>query len=221
MLIKLGEHDHLARLLMFMVLGEQMAHDCARAQLSLTPNPKMKKFLASQARQEKSHAIVFQWAIHWLTPHTPDRAPVSEYMRPYRELLEAAIGRKDLAETLLAEQIILEGLGEAILQKLEAGLVKRGAPFRRLRNTLIHQEEAHHLFGVRVLSRMVDRGETDYAGLNDRAQEYLPIAKSLLFSVHEIFASIDENTQEYWDGFLRTLPPWLHRSVSQSSQAVA
>ncbi len=221
MLVKHGEHDHLARLLMFMVLGEQMAHDCARAQIHMAPENSMKTFLASQARQERSHAVIFQWAIRCLTSHSPAQSLITERMQPYRQLLEDAIQRQDYAETLLAEQIILEGLGEAILKKLETGLVKRGAPFRRLRNTLIHQEEAHHQFGVRMLARIVEKDETDYAKLYRKAQTYLPVAKTLLFSVQETFALIDENAQEYWDGFLNTLPPWLHQPFHPQVQSVA
>ena len=133
MLIKPGEHAHLAQLLSFMELGEQLAHDCAQTQCALAPERGMQTFLAGQARQEGYHAIAFQGAIRWLTPKTHQPSPVSDHMNQYRKLLEAAIARQDFVETLLAEQIILEGLGEAILKKLEAGLVKRGAPFCRLR----------------------------------------------------------------------------------------
>ena len=54
MLIKPGEHAHLAQLLRFMELGEQLAHDCAQTQCALVPERGMQTFLAGQARQEKS-----------------------------------------------------------------------------------------------------------------------------------------------------------------------
>jgi hypothetical protein len=137
-------------------------------------------------------------------------------MNTYRGLLEAAIDRQDFVETLLAEQIILEGLGEAILKKIEAGLVKRGAPFQRLRRMLIHQEEAHHQFGLRILTKMLDRDEESYETLRDRTREYLPLAKTLLFSTEEAFYSIDEDPQEFWDDFYRNLPVWLQAPISAS-----
>ncbi len=210
MLVKSGEHRHLAELLTFMVMGEQLAHDCARAQCTLTPEQSMQTFLAGQARQEAYHAIVFQGAIRWLAPRSYPTSCVSIHLNHYRQLLEAAIARQDIAETLIAEQIILEGLGEAILKKLEAGLVKRGAPFQRLRRILIHQEEAHRQFGLRALSKMVDRGEESYESLSQRTHTYLPLAKTLLFSTQEAFYAIDENPQEYWDQFSDNLPSWLH-----------
>ncbi len=219
MLIKSGEHAHLAQLLTFMVLGEQLAHDCAQAQVSLAPERGMQTFLAGQARQEGYHAFAFQGAIRWLTPQDKHPSPMSEHMKTYRDLLEAAINRRDFAETLLAEQIILEGLGEAILKKIEAGLVKREAPFQRLRRMLIHQEEAHHQFGLRILSKMLERNEESYDTLRDRTKGYLPLAKTLIFSAQEAFYSIDEDPQEYWDDFYQNLPGWLHTNSSQLIQS--
>jgi len=218
MLIKSGEHSHLAHLLTFMVLGEQLAHDCAQAQVSLTPERGIQTFLAGQSRQEGYHALAFQGAIRWLTPHAKHPSPMSEHMNTYRGLLEAALARKDFAETLLAEQIILEGLGEAILKRMEVGLVKRGAPFRKLRRMLIHQEEAHHQFGLRILAKMLERDEESYETLRDRTRAYMPLAHTLLFSAQEAFYSINEDPQDYWDDFLQNLPAWLHTPSSHSMQ---
>ena len=79
-------------------------------------------------------------------------------MGRYRALIEDAIRRGNLAETLMAEQIILEGQGEEILVRIEEGLAKRNAPFERLRCMLLQQEEAHHGFGCRTLDRMFAAG---------------------------------------------------------------
>jgi len=221
MLIKAGEHGHLAQLLTFMVLGEQLAHDCAQAQISLTSEPGQQTFLAGQARQEGYHAMVFQGAIRWLTPRVQHPSLISQHMNNYRGRLESAIARQDFTETLVAEQIILEGLGEAILKKIETGLVKRGAPFQRLRRILIHQEEAHHQFGLRILTKMLERDEVSHDTLRDRTQEYLPLAKTLLFSTQDAFYAIDENPQEYWDAFYQHLPPWLQTTSSPAHQPLS
>ncbi len=215
MFVKPGEHIHLAQLFMFMILDEQLAHDCAQAQISLAPERGMQIFLAGQARQEGYHALAFQGAIRWLTPKSSQSSSISNHMNQYRQLVEAAIVRQDFAETLLAEQIILEGLGEAILKKIEVGLVKRGAPFQRLRRMLIHQEEAHHQFGLRVLSKMIEREEESYDTLRQRTEIYLPLAKTMLFSAQDTFFSIDEDPQQYWDEFHCNLPAWLQTHSQQ------
>lgn len=217
MLIQSGEHKHLAELLTFMVFGERLAHDCARAQVTLTSDKKLQTFFDSQARQEGYHAILFQGAIRWIAPKAQSPSVVSEQMETYRHHINAAIAQQDFAETLLAEQIILEGLGEAILKRIEAGLVKRGAPFQRLRRTLIHQEEAHYQFGLRVLFTMLERDEESYDSLRSRFQKYLAMAHALLFSTQEAFLAIDENPQDYWDDFYEQLPSWLRTESSPSS----
>ncbi|MDR4459569.1 MAG: ferritin-like domain-containing protein [Nitrospirales bacterium] len=216
MLVKLGEHVHLAQLLRFMVLGEQLAHDCAKAQATLVRGPGLQRFLASQAKQEGRHAVVFQWAIQWLAPRGPQSLVISHQMNQYRRLLMTALTRGDVAESLLAEQIILEGLGQAILQRLETGLAKRKAPFRKLRQILLQQEEAHHGFGLRTLNRMADNGHTSIDHLRKLAPAYLELGKSMLFSAQDSFHSIQEDPQEYWQDFQRGLPAWL-REHSQES----
>ena len=215
MLVKTGEHAHLAQLLQFMVLGEQLARDCAKAQSTLARDPGMQTFLAGQSRQEGHHAVIFQWAIHWLTPQTPRSTLISEQMNHYRRFLMAAIQRQDFAESLLAEQIILEGLGEAILQRLEAGLLKRKAPFRTLRHLLILQEQAHHGFGLRTIQRLIANGETSIDRLSERAPVYLHMGKSMLFSAQDSFHAIQEDPREYWKDFQRGLPVWLQEHPTE------
>lgn len=210
--MKSGEHVHLAQLLQFMVLGEQLAHDCAKAQATLVREPGLQRFLAGQAKQEGQHALVFQLASRWLAPRGP-QFQISHQMNQYRRLIMTALTRGDVAESLLAEQIILEGLGQAILQRLETGLLKRGAPFRKLRQRLLQQEEAHHGFGLRTLQRMLNDGHTSTDHLRELAPEYLELGKALLFSVQDSFYCIREDPHEYWEDFQRGLPVWLREHL--------
>ncbi|MBA3964230.1 MAG: long-chain fatty aldehyde decarbonylase [Nitrospirales bacterium] len=216
MLVKPGEHVHLAQLLQFMVLGEQLAHDCAKGQATLVREPGMQRFLAGQAKQEGRHAVVFQWAIRWLAPRGPQSLVISDQMNQYRRLLTSALTRGDVVESLLAEQIILEGLGQAILQRLETGLLKRDAPFRKLRQILLQQEEAHHGFGLRTIKRMVADGHTSIDHMREVAPTYLELGKSMLFSAQDSFHSIQEDPQEYWKDFQRGLPVWLQEHPQDS-----
>ena len=210
MLVKSDERVPLARLLMFMELGEQIAHSCANAQAAIAPEPGMQTFLSGQARQEKFHALSFKWAIGWLAPRHVGPVPFLKPLEQYRQRLDAAIQQKNFIELLLAEQIILEGLGEGILKKIEVGLVKRRAPFQRLRRMLIHQEEAHHAFGNRALRRALDRQETTVEYLRDQAQDYLALAETMMTSVADLFEAIDEDPEEYITAFHEHLPPWLY-----------
>ena len=210
----------MARLLTFIERGERLAHDCAQAQAALAPEAGMRRFLLGQARQEGLHAISFNWAIRWLAPRHVGEAPFLKPFDQYAKRLHAALQRKDFAESLLAEQIVLEGLGEALLKKIEVGMIKRKAPFKKLRRMLLHQEEAHHAFGVRNLQRAIDRQEISTEQLCHQAQEYLLLAESMISSVTDLFDAIDEDPKEYLADFHRHLPSWLNpNSPSGNHQA--
>ncbi len=209
MVVLPGERAPIARLLTFLEHGERIAHDCAKTQAMVVLDPKMQRLLTTQARQEAMHAVVFQGVIAWLAPRHLGDAPFLPALEEYRRLLDEALERGDWIETILAEQVILEGLGEAILTRIEAGLEKREAPFRRLRRMLLHQEEAHHDFGRRVLERMLADGTADLSRLCRRAEHYLALTESMVLTLAQLFDTIDEDAAA-WAADVRTfVPGWL------------
>jgi hypothetical protein len=209
MLVKPDERVPMARLLTLIERGERLAHDCAQAQAALAPEAGMRTFLLGQARQEGFHAVSFKWAIGWLAPRHVGNVPFLQPFDQYAKRLHAALQRDDFAESLLAEQIILEGLGEALLKKIEAGLSTRKAPFNKLRRILIHQEESHHAFGVRVLPLAMSRQEISTQRMRSQAQEYIALAEQMIWSVTDLFDALDEDPMEYLLEFHRHLPIWL------------
>ncbi len=209
MLVSPDEKVPIARLLMFLEHGERMAHDCATAQVSLALESGQQRFLRSQARQETAHALVFQGVVAWLAPRHLGKCPFLPAMEEYRQILRSAINRGDFFETVLAEQVILEGLGEAVLTRIERGLVKRGAPFTRVRRVLLHQEEAHHWFGRRTLERAMADGRVDRETLRHRAEDYLALTDQMVFFLSDLFHSLAEDPRA-WAKDVRTfLPEWL------------
>lgn len=208
MLVRHDERAPIARLLTFLEHGERMAHDCAKAQAALSEDYGTRRFLLSQAKQEAMHAWVFQGAIAWLAPRHLGDSPFLPALEEYRRILDDALARRDLVETFLAEQVILEGVGETVLTRIEQGLVKRAAPFGPLRRILLKQEEAHHGFGCRQLERAIERGETDRATLRQRAQRYLVLTDAMILTLCDLFVSIDEDAVA-WAHDVRTfLPDW-------------
>ena len=208
MLVRPDEKVPIARLLTFLEYGERMAHDCAKTQAALSGDAGARRFLLSQAKQEAMHAVVFQGAIAWLAPKHLRDSPFLPALEEYRTLLADALARHDLLETFLAEQVVLEGLGEVVLTRIEQGLVKRAAPFGRLRRILLRQEEAHHGFGRRQLERAIERDESDRATLRQRAQRYLVLTDAMVFTLCDLFDSIDEDA-DAWATDVRTfLPDW-------------
>ena len=218
MLVSHDEREPIARLLTFLEHGERMAHDCAKAQATLSDDSGTRRFLLSQAKQEAMHAMVFQGAIAWLAPKHLGDVPLLPALEEYRAILDEALARRDLLETFLAEQVVLEGLGEAILTRMEQGLAKRAAPFGRLRRILLHQEEAHHGFGRRQLGRAIERGETDVTDLNRRAQRYLALTDAMVFTLCDLFESIDEDATAWAQDVRTFLPEWLTQEPMADSQ---
>lgn len=208
MLIRPDEKTPIARLLTFLEHGEGMAHDCAKAQAALSGDSGTRRFLLSQARQEAMHARVFRGAIAWLAPKHLRDTPFLPALEEYRRILNDALARRDLMETFLAEQVVLEGLGEAVLTRIEHGLVKRAAPFGRLRRILLRQEEAHHGFGRRQLERAVKQGETDAQTLRRQAAHYVALTDAMVSTLCDLFDSINEDA-DAWAADVRTfLPDW-------------
>ena len=217
MLVGHDEKAPIARLLTFLEHGERMAHDCAKAQAGLSADSATRRFLLNQAKQEAMHAMVFQGAIAWLAPKHLSDTPFLPALEEYRAMLDEALARRDLTETFLGEQVVLEGLGEAVLARIEEGLVKRAAPFRRLRLVLLHQEEAHHGFGRRQLERAIERGETDVTDLNRRAQRYLALTDAMVFTLRDLFESIDEDATAWAQDVRTFLPDWCVMSNQLSA----
>jgi hypothetical protein len=208
-LVRHDEKVPIARLLTFLEHGERLANECAKAQAALEPDPGSRRFLISQARQEAAHALVFQGAIAWLAPRHLGDTPFLPALEEYRKILNDALVRQDLLETFLAEQVILEGLGEAILTRIEEGLVKRAAPFGRLRRMLLRQEEAHHGFGLRMLERAMVEGRIDMETLRRRAQDYLALTDQIVLTLSDLFESIAEDPTAWVQDVQKFLPEWL------------
>ena len=218
MLVRHDEKVPIARLLTFLEHGERLANECAKAQAGLAPDSASRRFLFSQARQEAAHALVFQGAIAWLAPKHLGDAPFLPALEEYRKILDEALARNDLLETLLAEQVILEGLGEAILTRIEEGLVKRAAPFGRLRRILLQQEEAHHGFGRRMLERAMAEGRIDAETLRRRAQDYLALTDQMVLTLSDLFESIAEDPTAWANDVRKFLPEWLSQEPMADSR---
>ncbi len=209
MLVRPDERVPIARLLRFLEQGERLARDCATRQAALAPTAGMRRFLLGQARQESYHAWVFQGAIAWLSPRHLGGCSLLPPLERYRVLLQEALDAGRFAESLLAEQIILEGLGEAILKRVESGLTKRDAPFGRLRRILLHQEEAHHEFGLRVLERQLTQDPGVGESLRVRAQDYVALTEGMVTTLSALFESLDEDPAAYATDAKSYLPGWL------------
>ena len=59
-------------------------------------------------------------------------------------------------ESVVATQLVLEALGDAMLARLDAGLARHGDRLRELRRTIRRQETAHHRHGLALIAAWDD-----------------------------------------------------------------
>jgi hypothetical protein len=130
--------------------GERVAQRAASLEAALAPSPHVARFLRSQARQERTHALVFDGFARAL-----GAAPLALHQDPYQAYatkLGAAAARGDFLDMVVGTQIVLEALGEVMLARLDRGIARRGDALLRLRRRILAQEAAHHAFGARIVA---------------------------------------------------------------------
>lgn len=208
MLIAKDEGARIARLFRFLILGERLAQDCARSQARIAVHTPSKRFFSAQSRQEAFHVTVLDGAVRWLSPRGDHSSVALKPMEEYRRLIDEALNHQRLGETVLAQQVILEGLGEFTFQRISAGIADRGLGFRRIKRLLQGQELAHHAFGMRYLERM-DEPQT---ALKTRAQDYLGLALTMIEELHDLLEYFDEDPALYVAGLDANTPSWVSAS---------
>ncbi|MDQ2694446.1 MAG: hypothetical protein M3Z21_03525 [Pseudomonadota bacterium] len=199
------ERGRIARLFRFLAAGEECARDCARAQAAIAPQPALRRFLLAQARQEAFHARLFGGGVALLAPRGVCRGPGLEALARFRREAEAAIAQGDFAASLLAIQVVLEGLGEATLTAVDAGMEQRRCGFRPIRALVLRQERGHHAFGVSRLRQLVEDGTASRALLAERGDRWLHMGEGIMAEMADYFAFFDEDPQAYAAGVRRAL----------------
>jgi hypothetical protein len=196
-----------ARLFGFLGQGEELARDCARAQALFAADPAMRGFFAVQARQEAFHALVFARAAAWLGSREPP-VPLAP-LHNLRVLVEDAVRRQDFAETLLASQVVLEGLGEVVLRQLDAAMTAKRLSSARLSRTILRQERSHHAFGRERLSELIARGQARGEILRRRADSYLALVAQTFEELDDLFEFFEERPGSYMQEVREALPGCL------------
>lgn len=205
MFIGNDEQGRIARLFRFLAEGEACARDCARAQAAIAPQVALRRFLLAQARQEAFHARLFEGGIALLAPRGVGRGPGLAPLARFRREAEAVIAQGDFPASLLAIQVVLEGLGEATLTAVDAGMAQRRCGFKPIRDLVLRQERGHHAFGVSRLRQLVDDGTASRALLAERGGQWLSIGEGIMAEMADYFAFFDEDPQVYAAGVRQAL----------------
>ncbi len=210
MLIKHGEHKQAAKLFSFLMLGEEIAQHCATQQAIHSSNAVTRRFLKSQARQEKYHRIIFQRGELMLSPKGGNCGSVKNHLLEYKKLLDEATKTNNFEETLLGQQIILEGLGETVLENIDHGMSNRKFGFHRIRHLILSQEHAHHQFGLRKLDACVENNEVKQQKLSSRVYDYMNLIEKMLLNLQDLFEYFNYDSLQYIDEVQNKLPAWIN-----------
>jgi hypothetical protein len=169
----------LGTFLRLLARGERVAQRMATRQAKIATEPRMVRFLRSQARQEHMHALIFDGFARALGAPSP-RLDDDPY-RIYALQLQDAADRGDFHETVLGTQVVLEALGEVLLERLDRGIARRGDFLLRLRRRILAQEAAHHAFGEAILAAATTADRQCSPRRNeDILQHYLHHASALI-----------------------------------------
>ncbi|MCI0400394.1 MAG: hypothetical protein L0Z68_03715 [Gammaproteobacteria bacterium] len=209
MFIKPVETASIARLFEIIGIGERLAEEGARRQLALTDRPDMQRFFRQQAAQERFHRVVFEKAVAFIAPRGYSRLREFQPLAHFQRLVEDACERRDLAETLFAQQIVLEGFGEVVFERIDVGMTERGFGLETLRRALRRQEHAHHQFGLRKLHELRQLGYIDVEALKCRAVEYVAVTDQALEQLADLFTCFGEDPAMYRDRLHEGIPHWL------------
>ena len=202
------EKIQIARFLNFLLSGEKTAHRCAKKQARLCADTQLQHFLKNQARQERFHALTFQSAVLWLAPKGVS-CPASGHMLQYESLLSDAIENHDLPASIFGLQVILEGMGDIILERLNHGINQRGIGYQKIRKAIIAQEDTHHKTG---LSYLENNFEDTTMSLQYRhlINDYLFLIDEIFFSLRGLLDYFESDISEYINSFNQNIPYWVH-----------
>ena len=213
-----SQREQTARLFAVLAHGEVMAHDCARQQAALVNDRRAHRFLQVQAQQERVHRILFDRAAGLMAPKQKRVIPPT--MIAFERRLQQALARADLTESLVASQVVLEGLGEQILARLNRGLDEQGIGLSRQRRVLLRQEQGHYAFGQRMLQQRLQGGQARIGQVQELAGSYLLLVTAMIAEMAEVFAALDEDAAEYTDGLVAALPSWLLPADSKATERI-
>ena len=158
--------------------GEAVARAAAMLESGLTEDRRLQRFFVAQARQEASHCRIFDTAATVVGAPALRLSP--DPYSTFDSAISRAAARHRFSELIVATQVVLEALGEALLARLEAGLVRYGAGFGSLRRRIIEQEASHHAFGVQWTMREIWACRADAASLSAIAKPYVAICDAMI-----------------------------------------
>lgn len=165
-----------------------------------------RQFFLRQAQQERHHAKVFNRVVLFMTPRAVTTVPLG--LQTYRSRLDHACRRNDIVETLLGQQVVLEGFGELILHRMDRKFEQHRIGFKRIRTVLLAQEQGHQAFGHRLLHNLVQTGEVQWERVHELTSDYLALIDCILDELQPVFDVVGADSKWYQDTLRKRVTNW-------------
>lgn len=165
-----------------------------------------KKFFYAQARQETRHARLFLIGADWIAPKIAVRPHDFHGFHQFLNRVQQAIGQHQLSESVLALQILLEALGEFVLERIDTNMTRRGFGLTQIRNIVRKQEIAHHAFGYHFLTRDMRLHPQQNCHLRTACQDYLSIIDTILGDAKPLLEYFHQDSNDYMQHILNAIP---------------
>lgn len=204
------ERGAIESLLYVLLAGEKLAARISKRQSELcsTKNPKLSRFFAMQSRQEHFHATAFRAALLYVNPKSILTHQHHRIFNAIESRIERALSKGDIAESVLALQIVVETLGENALIDLNAHIQKYNKKIYSISKFILKQEHTHHAFGDRYFKK--HGKQIDQCRLATSFEFYLEQATTILDSLAPSFNNIDVNPKQY----LKEVNKDAHNAIS-------
>ena len=179
-----------------MAEGERVASNIARQQSKFCQDsdPRFARFFKHQARQERFHNGVFMFAVRWISPKGVRVKGEEVLFDRFETELSTTLKQNDFSSCVLGLQVVLEAMGDAFLDTIDARMEKRDMGLERLRKTIRLQEEAHQDFGQRFLRQ---QAEINKANLKASSETQIAIIDDVIEAISSDLEALDLNPENY------------------------
>ena len=120
--------------------------------------------------------------------------------------IQTAVRHSKLPESLLVQQVFLEGLGHIVLEQIDKELSGRTNRLTRLRGLILRQEQQHHEFGLQLLRQELNLDSSVRARLEPVGASLFQNAAQLLGDLSPAFAVLDADDFDYLTALRACLP---------------
>ncbi|NOX27490.1 MAG: hypothetical protein GXP21_04760 [Gammaproteobacteria bacterium] len=200
----------LARLFSLLSQGERIAHISAAQQSQLMTqhgNTAHAKFFKQQSRQERFHARVFSSAALWIGSGKTNTC--CKHLKLFEKSIENALHRRDMTESILAVQVILESIGKIILEGIDARMERQRYGFKKIRAIILAQEAEHHEFGQNQLLHLTQNTNAKLSDMQQQSQHYQELANNIFDELAPLFDHLGADINRYKSELNNEIPDHL------------